>query len=71
LRIVLTVYPNADAFKQRVLGLIKGDDVLLLAMDDVEVPAWRHRELLVDGTVMQELDGMKLRITDRGAARVA
>jgi hypothetical protein len=70
LGVVLRLFPDAAAFKHGVLGLISGGHVRLLTTDDKEVPPWRHRELFVDGTVMQELQHMKLRITDEGARQI-
>lgn len=71
LGIVLSLYPDAAAFKRGVLGLIKSGDVQLLTIGDVEMPAWRYQELFANGAIMQELDLMKLRITDQGAQRIA
>ena len=71
LGIILQVYPDASAFMRGVLGLIAGGDVRLLTNDDVEVPSWRCRELFGDGSVMREMEGMKLRITPQGARRIA
>lgn len=68
---ILRVYPDANAFMRGVLGLITAGDVRLLTNDDVAVPSWRCRELFVDGTVMQEMENMKLRITPQGARRIA
>jgi hypothetical protein len=70
LGIVLRLYPDATSFKRGVLCLIEGGDVCLLSIDDIEVASWRFRELFVDGTVMELLEQLKLRITDQGARRV-
>ena len=71
LGIVVRLYPDAAAFRRGVVGLITGGDVRLFTDDDVEVPSWRCRELFADGTVMYELESMKLRITPQGARRIA
>jgi hypothetical protein len=71
LGIILRVYPDANAFMRGVLGLITNGDVSLLTNNDVEVPSWRCRELFVNGTVMQEMESMKLRITPQGVRRIA
>jgi hypothetical protein len=70
LGIVLRLYPDAAAFKRGVLGLIAGGDVYLLTSDNIEVPDWRCRELFADGSVTQEMEQMKLRITAQGALRI-
>jgi hypothetical protein len=70
LGIVLRIYPDDSAFKRGVLGLITSGDVSLFTNDDVEVPSWRLRELFEDGTVMQQMGRMKLRITPQGARRI-
>jgi hypothetical protein len=49
-----------------VMGLITCGDVCLLTVGGIEVPAWRHRELFVDGLVMQEMRNLKLSITAHG-----
>jgi hypothetical protein len=71
LGVVLRLYPDASAFKRGVLGLITCGDVCLFTIDYIKVPSWRCSELFVDGTVMQELERMKLRITPQGARRIA
>jgi hypothetical protein len=70
LAVILRLYPDATAFKRGVLGLITAGDVCLFTIDDIEVPFWRCRELFVNGTVMQEMECMKLRITPQGARRI-
>jgi len=70
LGVVLRFYPDATAFKRGVLGLITSGDVCLFTNDNIEVPSWRRQELFVRGTVMQEMECMKLRITPQGARRI-
>jgi hypothetical protein len=65
------VYPNEDAFRLGVLGLLNSGDVCLLTIDHNDVPSWRWRELFVDGAVMKELGGMNLKITAQGTRRIA
>jgi hypothetical protein len=70
LAIVLRLYSDAAAFKLGVHGLIASGDVCLLTTDGMEVSNWRCRELFIDGTVMQDLEQMRLRITPQGARRI-
>jgi len=42
-----------------------------LMIDQTIVPSWRWRELFVDGTVMNDLGTLNLKITEKGAHRVA
>jgi len=70
LSIVLRLYSDAATFKHGVHALLASGDVCLLTTDEVEVPTWRYRELFIDGTVMQQLEQMKLRITPHGALRI-
>jgi len=70
LNIIFRLYPDAVAFRRGVLGLITSGDVCLCTTDNLAVPAWRYRELFDDGIVMQELEHLKLRITDQGAQRI-
>lgn len=71
LEIILRLFPDADAFRRGVMGLITCGDVCLLTVGGIEVPAWRHRELFVDGLVMQEMRNLKLSITAHGVGRIA
>jgi hypothetical protein len=71
LTVIQAFYPDAGAFRQGVFGLLSSGDVRLLTIDKTGVPAWRWRELFVDGTVMNDLGSMKLSITAQGASRVA
>jgi hypothetical protein len=70
LKIIRGLYPDAEAFRRGVLGLLSCGDVLLLMIDRTEVPKWRWRELFVEGMVMDELGNMRLTITDQGARRI-
>jgi hypothetical protein len=64
------LYPDVAGFKRGVLGLIASGDVCLLTADNTALPHWRCRELFLDGTVMQEVEHLKLRITAQGALRI-
>jgi hypothetical protein len=70
LGIILRLYPDASAFQRGVHGLLSVGDVRLLAGDGIEVPAWRWRELFIEGGVMNTLDQLMLDITDQGARRI-
>jgi len=70
LSVVRNVYPDSEAFRRGVLGLLSCGDVCLLAGDRTVVPAWRWRELFVESTVVDELGNMRLRITAQGARRI-
>jgi hypothetical protein len=71
LAVIRNLYPDVDAFTRGVLGLLSSGDVCLLMVDKTIVPRWRWRELFVDGAVMKELGGLNLRITAKGAHRIA
>jgi hypothetical protein len=70
LAVIRNIYPDVDAFRLGVFGLLTAGDVCLLAIDHTDVPSWRWRELFVDGTVMKELGNMNLKITAQGARRI-
>ena len=70
LTVIRSVYPSDERFKQGVFGLLSCGDVCLLEADLTSVPAWRWRELFVEGTVMNELENMRLSITAQGALRI-
>jgi len=40
-------------------------------IDETEIPSWRWRELFIDGSIKNELGGMRLRITKQGIRRIA
>jgi hypothetical protein len=71
LAVIRNLYPDVDAFKQGVFGLLISGDVCLLTVDHTDVPSWRWRELFVDGTVTNELGNMNLKITAQGVRRIA
>jgi hypothetical protein len=71
LKVVEALYPDAEAFRKGVLGLLSAGDVRLLTIDQTGVPTWRWTELFVGGAVMKELGSMKLSITAQGARRIA
>jgi hypothetical protein len=71
LTIVRKFYPDADAFRRGVFGLLTSGDVCLLTIDHIDVPSWRWRELFIDGNAMKELENMSLKITAQGARRIA
>ena len=64
LAVIRTVYPNAACFVRGMTGLLAGGDVRLLA-NGVVVPSWRWHEVLTGAS-----DGLRVEITDAGAARV-
>ena len=70
LSIIRNVYPDDEAFRQGVHGLLNTGDVRLLTSDGSEVPAWRWRELFVEGAVMEQLDLLSLDITGDGAKKI-
>ena len=67
--VIRNLYPDGDAFRRGVFGLL--DDVSLLMLDQTIVPHWRWRELFLDGIVMKDLGNLNLKITDKGARRIA
>jgi hypothetical protein len=71
MKVIRTLYPDADAFKRGVFGLLSCGDVRLLMIDQSEVPKWRWRELFAEGTAIDEIGEMKLSITDQGLRRIA
>jgi hypothetical protein len=69
--VIRNLYQDADAFRRGVFGLLSSGDVSLLIVDETIVPSWRWRELFVDGTVMNDLGNLNLKITVKGARRIA
>ena len=71
LAVIQNIYPDLEALRLGVFGLLTSGDVCLLAIDNTDVPSWRWRELFVDGSAMKELGNMRLKITAQGARRIA
>lgn len=71
LAIIQRVYPNIDAFKRGVLGLLNGGDVCVLEADGAIVAEWRWRELFGENSAPYDPAKLKLRLTAQGAHRVA
>lgn len=70
LTIIREVYPDADHFLRGVHGLLQNGDVRLLEAGS-EVPKWRWRDLFENGSIMTNLEGFVLSITDQGVKRIA
>ena len=70
LAVIRNLYPDAEAFRRGVLGLLTSGDVVLRTAQETDVPRWRWRELFVDGRIADELNNFRLEITDQGAKRV-
>jgi hypothetical protein len=71
LAVIRALYPDAQAFMKGILGLLTCGDVNLFTPNRDCVPAWRWRELFIDGIVMSELESLTLRITEQGTHRIA
>ena len=71
LAVIRNLYPDGESFRRGVFGLLSSDDVCLLMVDQTIVPSWRWRELFVAGTVMNDLGNLTLKITEKGAHRIA
>jgi hypothetical protein len=71
LEVIRNLYPDEEAFRQGVLGLLSCGDVCLLMRDQTQVPRGRWRELFMAGKVMLELGNMKLSLTAQGSRRIA
>jgi hypothetical protein len=71
LDIIAQLFPSSDAFIKGILGLLSCGDVNLLSVDGVEIPEWRWRELFRDAASLQELKGLKLRVTPQGTRKVS
>jgi hypothetical protein len=63
---IRTLYPDAEAFRAGVGGLLKTGEVLLCGANDAPLPAWQYREILG----AESCPGLTLKITDKGAARI-
>lgn len=70
LEIISMLYPSADEFKRGILGLLSSGDVSLLTREEIEVPAYRWRELFSEAKLMHELHHLKLHLTVQGARRM-
>lgn len=71
LAVIRNLYPDGESFRRGVFELLSSGDVSLLMVDQTVVPRWRWRELFVAGTVMNDLGNLSLKITEKGAHRIA
>ncbi|HEX7287161.1 MAG TPA: hypothetical protein VF532_13325 [Candidatus Angelobacter sp.] len=70
LAVIRQVYPDEEAFRRGVHGLLTAVDVSLLTSDGTQMPAWRWRELFIEGAVMQRPDNFNLAISEAGAKKI-
>lgn len=71
LAVIRNLYPDNDAFRRGVFGLLSSGDVCLSMVDQTIVSSNRWRELFVDGVFMNDLANLNLKITAQGARRIA
>ena len=71
LTVVLGFYPDADAFKTGLSGLLSNGDVRLYRLGGSEVSDWQWRELFRDKSALDGLANLKLRITQQGIDKLA
>ena len=71
LAVIRPIYPNTEAFMSGILGLLSSGDVHLFSLGEAIVPRWKWRELFVDGAAIQQLDSLKLKLTEQGSRRIA
>jgi hypothetical protein len=71
LKVILGIFPEADAVRIGVMSLVTSGDAFLLMAEGDPVPAWRIRELFVEGTVIGQLASLNLRITAQGIRRIS
>ena len=69
--IISKLYSDTDRFLRGVHGLLSEGHVCLFTSAGVEVPAWRWRQLFLEGTVVDEIESFRLEITEHGARRVS
>jgi hypothetical protein len=71
LAIIRTLYSNNERFDQAILGLLTEGDVVLLSTDGANIPEWRWKELFSGPSLATHLSLFKLRITEKGARKIA
>jgi hypothetical protein len=71
LAIIRTLYPNDEGFNQAMISLLREGDVVLLSATGAHIPPWRHTELFANPSVSIGPDTLKLRITEKGARKIA
>ena len=70
LSVIRRLFQSDERFTEGISGLLRDGDAVLLA-DGVAVPAWKVRELLRGAAILPSLADYILRITDKGARKVA
>ena len=70
LKAIRQLFPSDEEFSRGVLGLLSCGDVTLLSANGVEVPKWQWGNI-VPGKKSEGAENLRLRITPRGAHRIA
>jgi hypothetical protein len=70
LEVIRKLYPDGEAFRLGVLGLVRNGDVRLVGINGDPVPEWRIRELRSGAISTVELNDLKLSLTPQGARRI-
>lgn len=69
LTIIYGLFPNHEHFCKAIVAMVQDGEVYLQATDGTEIPFWSLRLLLMKDITM--LEGIRITITDKGAARIA
>ena len=65
--VIRSIFPSDERFQQALLGLLAGGDLELVDGGDGVVPHWNWRSSLAAA----EAASLSLRLTERGAKRIA
>jgi len=71
LAVIRALYPDAEAFNRGVLALLSSGEVCVLGVDGGAVPSWLWRQLFAAEGVANELELLRIKITDKGIQRMS
>jgi len=71
LKTVFSIYPDENSFVRGVLALLSSGDVCLQRSDGSDVPEYQWKQLFRDGSLLNDLEDFRLKITEQGVRRIA
>jgi hypothetical protein len=69
--VIQSLYPDFDAFRRGVCGLLSNGDAKLIEQDGNQAQEWRWIELFAEASDPEKFQALKLSITPQGTRRIA
>lgn len=64
------LYPDDERFVKGLSRLLSTKQIRLMRAEGADVPSWQWHTLLVQGTILLELDRFRVKLTSLGARKV-